>query len=197
MTNSRATSTARAANRRSAARAMPDGSDVEGASGSPATATSVDRTGRASDHSRTRPGTVQGVSGPGDGEGSTDRSVDASSSHGEAGGPPPTSGSWTVSSVWAAPLAPPGRGPAISSRARLTASASSAKGWGRGRGRRGGRPRRAGAVLGPWPSSAHMARRPMSGAQTAWRTIMDPYCPVGATLPNPRGGRCRGTAPGP
>ena len=59
-------------------------------------------------------------------------------------------------------------------------SASRAKGWGLGRGRRGGRPRRAGAVRGRPPSSAHNARRPIGvsprGVEDDHARILLPQC---------------------
>ena len=96
--NSRAISAARAANRKSAARAMPDSSVVDSPTVSPATAINVERTSEASVHSTIRPGTVhRGSSGEADG--SDDGSVRWFSSHGEPTGPPPASGSRSISSV--------------------------------------------------------------------------------------------------
>ncbi len=184
--NSRIISAARAANRKSAARAMPDGSAVERPMGSPAAATNVERTCQASGHSRTRPGTVHTGRGSGEAEESDSGSVGSSSSHGEATGPPTASGSRSMSSISPIPTGLPITSPPSSVTASRMPSASRAKGWGLGRGRRGGRPRRAGAVRGRPPSSAHTARRPKEASHTAWRTITMEYCLVRVTLPNSR-----------
>ena len=183
--NSRTISTARAANRKSAARAMPDGSEVEMRMGSPAAAINVERTCHASGHSSSRPGTVHTARGSGETEGSNIESVGSSSSHGEATGPPPASGNRSMSSISPTPIGLPTTNPPSSVTASRMPSASRANGWGLGRGRRGGRPRRAGVVRDRPPSSAHTARRPTGASHTAWRTIIVKYCLVDVTLPNP------------
>jgi hypothetical protein len=163
--NSRAIPAVRAANRKSVASAMPDSSVVDIPTVSPATAINVERTSEASVHSMIRPGAVHRGNWGDDGSG--DGSVDWSSSHGEPTGPPPASGSRSMSSVSPHLSGPPINDPPSSVTASRMPSASRAKGWDFGRGRRGGRPRRAGAVRGRRPSSAHKARRPADASQAA------------------------------
>ncbi len=196
--SSRTISTARAANRKSAASATPLASPAAAPTVSPAADTSVDSMPAQSVHSTTRPGTVHARGSVASGA-SSGGSAPCSSSHGEAVGPSPVPGSRSSSSISSGPSGSPNVVSASLPTARRMPPASSAKGWGRGRGRRGGRPRRAGALRGSRSSSAHRARRPADATQAAWRTSTQASCTAGVPLSRcPRSGQgARTTTVGP
>ena len=149
----------------------------------PAAATSLDRTGPAVDHTRTRPWTLHC---------SSEVRVEVRGLT-EGGRPfpepwrghrPPSrlgQSDQEFSLVGADPVLP--HRPTDLGHGPPDAVDAEGEGMRTRAGIRAGRPRRAGALRGRALSSAQTVRRPTAGSHAAWRTITVAYCPVRVTLP--------------